>query len=404
MKNNFIGIVVGDDRALKYGIGTYVDSVVKLLACNESIDIAIIKINVPNISKITVKTMEHYTELNFPSVIGNRYNKDSYARMVAIAIQTYFHCDLYNNCLLHLNMMNYSSLPKYLKRYINCSVILTVHYANWIFGVEGNINKLHKILHGESDNRQAFFNSLIEEDHKMIIACDRIIFVSKESYNNFISVMDIGIKECSIVHHYIDTLESFHFESTQEVKRKFNLPDEGILVIYAGRLDLIKGVDILLSTFAEICSTNKNIRLILCGDGSLRQKSSDNIRFLGRIDKRDLYSLYKQSDIGIVPSIYEDFGYTAIEMMNFGLPVIVSDVGGLSEIVDDAFSGYKVKIMNRNGNLVPDVEQFKYYIELLVCNNTIRNSIKVNAMKSIQERFSKEVFKKKMSLVYGINL
>lgn len=60
------------------------------------------------------------------------------------------------------------------------------------------------------------------------------------------------------------------------------------------------------------------------------------ITFTGLLNKKDLNEIYQIADIGIVPSLFEPFGYVAIEMMMHELPVVATTTSGLNEVVNNA--------------------------------------------------------------------
>jgi len=114
-----------------------------------------------------------------------------------------------------------------------------------------------------------------------------------------------------------------------------------------GRLDAEKGVDILLEAFARIAK-GEAIHLCIAGSGTLSEglKSrakelsiSGQISFVGYVENPALAALYKSADIFICPSLYEPFGLVVLEAMLQGLPVIVSNTGGLKEIVTHESTG-----------------------------------------------------------------
>lgn len=116
---------------------------------------------------------------------------------------------------------------------------------------------------------------------------------------------------------------------------------------FVGRLEPIKGADLVLPAFAELLklnASNRDLHLRIVGDGSLRtsmeqqQKelglSSDRLTWVGRVEHDRLAEQYQQMDIVWMPSRSEGFGLSAIEAMAYGCPVIASATGGLTEIVD----------------------------------------------------------------------
>jgi glycosyltransferase involved in cell wall biosynthesis len=91
----------------------------------------------------------------------------------------------------------------------------------------------------------------------------------------------------------------------------------------------------------------------------------ENISFLG--ERRDVPELLKQSDVFLLISNWEGYPLSILEAMSFGLPVIASDVGGVSEAVKDNFNGYLIprknsKLLAKRLNLLlDDVEKLSYF-------------------------------------------
>jgi len=76
--------------------------------------------------------------------------------------------------------------------------------------------------------------------------------------------------------------------------------------------------------------------------GQIRNmRLTDRIFFTGFLDDQSLRFLYRCADVCVVPSLYEPFGITALEAMAAKTPVVVSDTGGLAEIVEQDKTGVK---------------------------------------------------------------
>jgi glycosyltransferase involved in cell wall biosynthesis len=117
----------------------------------------------------------------------------------------------------------------------------------------------------------------------------------------------------------------------------------------ACRLELIKGVNHLIEALSVLAPEFPDLRLEIAGDGSLRGdlelrcrqlRLSDIVSFLGW--RNDLPSVMAGWDVFVLPSLNEGFGVAALEAMAAGLPVIASDVGGLSELVENGETGWLV--------------------------------------------------------------
>jgi glycogen(starch) synthase len=134
-----------------------------------------------------------------------------------------------------------------------------------------------------------------------------------------------------------------------EFRKKFALPEEKI-VLYVGRLVYEKGVQTLVSAIPKILS-RVNAKFVVVGDGGMKEsltrqvanmRLSHKTTFTGFLDEETLTRLYQIADVCVVPSLYEPFGITALEAMAAKTPVVVSNTGGLSEIVEHDRTGTKV--------------------------------------------------------------
>ena len=137
-----------------------------------------------------------------------------------------------------------------------------------------------------------------------------------------------GAKE-EYVYNPID----INIQKTQKIIEEKNKIDSGkVKFIYAGRYSKEKGIDNLLKAFEKI--NNPNISLEFCGKGNeekiinLYCKKDTRIKNNGMLDEEGLAKKYTESDVIIVPSIWEEpFGRVVVEANQYGLPVIGSNRG-----------------------------------------------------------------------------
>ncbi|MGB8779351.1 MAG: glycosyltransferase family 4 protein [Candidatus Bathyarchaeia archaeon] len=134
-----------------------------------------------------------------------------------------------------------------------------------------------------------------------------------------------------------------------EFRKRFAFPEEKI-VLYVGRLVYEKGVQTLVSAIPKILS-RVNAKFVVVGDGGMKDhlmrqvanmRLTHRIMFTGFLDEESLRKLYQIADVCVVPSLYEPFGITALEAMAAKTPLVVSNTGGLSEIVEHDKTGTKV--------------------------------------------------------------
>ncbi len=149
---------------------------------------------------------------------------------------------------------------------------------------------------------------------------------------------------------YNDFSVELNIEEKQIHHKKYANENEQI-VGYIGRLVPEKGVNVLLGAVTKVLKKKPNTKFVVAGEGWHRSELEriskellieDKVLFTGYLPEKDFLPYFNVADILVVPSTYEPFGIVALEGMATKTPIIVSDVGGLSEIVDHKWTGYKV--------------------------------------------------------------
>jgi glycosyltransferase involved in cell wall biosynthesis len=120
-------------------------------------------------------------------------------------------------------------------------------------------------------------------------------------------------------------------------------------LIYTGRLAPEKNLDFLLKAFAGVIQAVDNVRLLLVGDGPVKDELkklatdlqiADNVTFTGLISYNNLPGYLAMCDIFVFASISETFGLVIVEAMGSGLPVMGIHSPGVSDIVEDGKTGF----------------------------------------------------------------
>ena len=155
-----------------------------------------------------------------------------------------------------------------------------------------------------------------------------------------------------------------------------------MVLLFVGRIERLKGVDILLETAAALDYRSK-VTLLIAG-GSQSSPEMDRLkniagelgiasmtRFLGSVPQSELAHYYNAADVCVLPSYYESFGLAALEASACGTPVVASRVGGLPSVVKDGETGYLIPWRCPG----PFVDK----IELLLANDRLRRDMGVAA-------------------------
>ena len=140
-----------------------------------------------------------------------------------------------------------------------------------------------------------------------------------------------------------------------DLRSELSLVNETQIILMLGVYEPRKGHHFIINVMERVVSICTSAHLLICGDGNkeevqvveeLRRQSkvSSHIHLSGH---REITNLFQQTDLLVVPSqAYESFGYTALEAMSFKLPVVVTNIGGLPEVVKNEECGYIVDYKN----------------------------------------------------------
>lgn len=159
-----------------------------------------------------------------------------------------------------------------------------------------------------------------------------------------------------------------------EYRKKYNFKDDEIVFLFSGRVCEEKGVLALVHAFEKVCKKYDNCKLLIVGASfysstmktkfikKLKKDSKNIINkiiFTGYVDYKDMPKIYQLADVLVVPSLFEEaFGLTLVEGMSSKLPVIVSDSGGMPEIVTPENS-----FIAKRSNIEEELE--KYMLKLV---------------------------------------
>ncbi|MEM2336158.1 MAG: glycosyltransferase family 4 protein [Candidatus Bathyarchaeia archaeon] len=184
-----------------------------------------------------------------------------------------------------------------------------------------------------------------------------------------------------------------------QFRRRFALPEEKI-VLFVGRLVYEKGIHVLINAVPKVLE-KVNAKFVIVGNGYMQQSLSEYIRsmglahkvmFTGFVDDRTLRNLQKCADVSVVPSLFEPFGIVALEAMAAKSPVVVSDTGGLSEIVEHEVTGVKVYPNN------PD--SLAWGITRVLLDENLANRLRENAYQKVVENYNWKKISQQTRKVY----
>ena len=195
----------------------------------------------------------------------------------------------------------------------------------------------------------------IVEEARIVADADLVVAASRVERGHLAEHYAADLRRVVVVPCGVDT-GLFTPGSRDDARAALGLGD-GPIVLYAGRLAPIKGLDTLLESVALLRARGRGLRLIIAGgdvdepldghEAALRRHAerlqlTDCVRFIGAQPQPALRTYYVAADVTVLPSHYESFGMVALEAMACGSPVIASRVGGLVTTVRDGVTGFLV--------------------------------------------------------------
>ena len=172
-------------------------------------------------------------------------------------------------------------------------------------------------------------------------------------------------------------------------------------ILYVGRLDARKGLDFLITAFAEVVRHNAKAILKIAGTGKLKNKLQqlatnlgifERVVFLGKVSDVDLKVLYQSAAIFVLPSKFEGFGIVLTEAMACGTPVVGTDVPGIIDIVEEG-----------HGRLVEqgNTRQLADMLRNMLNNRSLRSAMGKKARKMAMENYHISIISRKFTSLYG---
>ena len=234
-----------------------------------------------------------------------------------------------------------------------------------------------------------------EIEQRGMQVADRIVAATRVDRTHMVRYYGVPPQKVVMIPCGVD-LDRFQPRPRDEARHRLGLGD-GPIVLYVGRIQQVKGVDLLPPIAAALAAKGRRDARVLVVGGrpsgapndpeaaELRRLSemasrlgvADMVRFVGAVDHERLPDYYAAADVCIVPSRYESFGLAAIEAMACGTPVVASRVGGLQVTVEDGATGF----------LVPwrSPELFAEKLHLLLSDAPLRQRLGARAAESARQ-------------------
>ncbi len=348
------------------GLGRHVAELAPALA-NEGIDVHVVTpVGEPSVAQLRGQTVEQFKNGDASDLTGQGADaelmqvedgvvvhrvltshkntpKDIYTRVTEVnkVLEAYVLRTRaqYGECMLiHTHDWLTAFVAMTLQRDWQCTLLATIH-ATERGRARGKLtnNLQHLIDHVEQD--------LIQQANSIIVC-------SKHMSHELQKFFHTPPPKLHVVPNGVDfaQFQNLPANNLAEFRAKFAAPHQK-LVFSVARLVYEKGIHRLVDAALQILDNCPNVKFVVAGKGPEKARLQQQVdyfgiankfQFIGFISDEDRDRLFKVADCAVFPSLYEPFGIVALEAMALNCPVVVSDVGGLAEVVTHRKTGLTV--------------------------------------------------------------
>ena len=272
-----------------------------------------------------------------------------------------------NNFIDWIMQLNFNMIAKANELIANGEKFDVIHAHDWLVAYSAKTLKnsynlpLVSTIHATEAGRNSGIHDEVQRyindtEWMLTYESSEVIVNSKFMKNDLQRLFGLPYEKINVIANGINTGTYTGVERDYDFRRQYAADNEKI-ILFMGRLVYEKGVQHLISAMPKILDNYHDAKLLIAGKGGMIDNLkaqveamglSEKVYFTGYLNAKQVAKMYKCADISVFPSTYEPFGIVALEAMLAGVPTVVSDVGGLNEIVEHGVDGMKSYAGNPN--------------------------------------------------------
>jgi len=214
---------------------------------------------------------------------------------------------------------------------------------------------------------------------------DYLIAVSNSIKKHLVDYFKIKENKIYTINNFVDPKEKPDNFNSEELLKQLNIGLDDLILVFIGRFDKEKGIDILLEVFKVIQANNSNVIMLLIGNG---EELATTTEFCSKFKLRvkiippveNIYDYYNLSDIIILPSRVDPFPFVMLEAGLMRKPLIASRVDGIAEFIEHNINGILVEPEN--------VQSLVEGVKRLIENPSLRIKLSENLYQKVLDGFT----------------
>ena len=244
------------------------------------------------------------------------------------------------------------------------------------------------IFHFHPSNEKFLFEPYNQKLYKRLFSQADLVLVLSEQWKKW-------IKDALCITEHIEVL----YNPCPKVNRRDDIRENHIL--FAGTIIPRKGYEDLIKAFSLIAEKHSNWKVVFAGNGEIENAKriarncgiSQQTEFLGWVKGEKKEEVFQKASIYCLASDGEGFPMGVLDAWAYGIPCVVTPVGGIPDIVRDGVNGLIYP--------VGDIKELASNLDLLICNENLRISIVKETDKYVNNDFNVSVINKKLGEIYS---
>lgn len=324
-------------------------------------------------------------------------------------IKVYYFSNLFRTLVKKIKLTNPYYLPFVLRKEIKNFDIIHIHEHRTLpatlIHYYAKKNGIPYVVQSHGSVLPFFQKSKLKKlfDHvfgyKILKDASKLIALTETEANQYVE-MELDESKISIIPNGINVEEFNDLPSKGEFKNKYSIKDDEKIILYLGRIDKIKGIDLLIDAYSDLVNKIDNTKLVIVGPNSdyltilneqiMNLDIDDSVLFTGPLYGRDKLEAYVDADVYVLPSRYETFPNTVLEAAVCGTPVIITNKCGIIDVVNEKL-GFVVEF---------DKHELSDAIYTLLSNDDLKEKFLKNSMRQIKSYYSVDIFTNLVEKLY----
>jgi L-malate glycosyltransferase len=228
----------------------------------------------------------------------------------------------------------------WLRNYCRKNKISIIHshhrYLELLSFLTGKLLKIHTV---------ATVHSLVEGWRYFSFKSDKIIAISKTVESSLVNIFNVPCSRISQLYYFVKSFEKPDADTLIKLKIQLGIGEPDRILLFVGRINYIKGFDVLAEVFQKLASINPHLKLLVVGeyesDDYGKMLNDKNIIYVK--SKKDVQNYYFLADIVLLPSRIEPLGFVMLEAGLAKKPLIGGKTGGIAEFIENEIHGLLVE-------------------------------------------------------------